>query len=327
MAEPKKWTIWCNASFPPAATDALKAGIGLHHLLFPEKQEKSILAPGGSDPLLEQADIAFGQPDAMQICRVASLKWIQLTSAGYTRYDRDDVKAALRSRGGALTNSSAVFAEPCAQHALAMMLAFSRQLPQCLDEQRGDRAWRQAAHRNASFRLRGQSVVMLGFGAIARRLVEMLEPFAMNVSALRRTPAGNEAITVFTADQLDNYLARADHVVNILPANAQSEHFFSAARLGRMKRSAFFYNIGRGDTVDQPALLAALNARQIAGAYLDVMEPEPLPKAHPLWSAPNCFITPHTAGGHAGEEERLVAHFLKNLRRFEREEALVDRVV
>lgn len=305
----------------------LEAGVAPHHLLFPDKQEKSILAAGGSDPLLEKADIAFGQPDAMQICRVASLKWIQLTSAGYTRYDRDDVKAALRARGCALTNSSAVFAEPCAQHALAMMLAFSRQLPQCLDEQRGDRSWRQTERRTGSFLLRGQFVVILGFGAIARRLIEMLGPFAMNVSAMRRTPVGHEAITVFSPDRLDDHLVQADHVINILPANAQSEHFFNAARLGRMKRTAFFYNIGRGKTVDQPALLAALNAGQIAGAYLDVMDPEPLPKDHPLWSAPNCFITPHTAGGHAGEEERLVAHFLENLRRFERGEALVDRVV
>jgi phosphoglycerate dehydrogenase-like enzyme len=101
----------------------------------------------------------------------------------------------------------------------------------------------------------------------------------------------------------------------------------SADRLARMKPSAVFYNIGRGTTVDQTALLEALRAGKIAAARLDVTDPEPLPPDHPLWTAPNCQITPHTAGGHAEEFHRLVGHFLTNLGRYLKGEELRDRVI
>jgi phosphoglycerate dehydrogenase-like enzyme len=94
-----------------------------------------------------------------------------------------------------------------------------------------------------------------------------------------------------------------------------------------MKSDAVFYNIGRGQTVDQAALAEALNGGRLAGAYLDVTDPEPLPAGHALWTARNCYITPHTAGGHEDEFERLVRHFLENLARYERGEPLRDRVI
>jgi phosphoglycerate dehydrogenase-like enzyme len=94
-----------------------------------------------------------------------------------------------------------------------------------------------------------------------------------------------------------------------------------------MKPGAVFYNIGRGTTVDQVALIAALKAGPLSAAYLDVTDPEPLPPNHPLWTAPNCWITPHTAGGHDDEFGRLAGHFLQNLGRFGRGETLADRVI
>ncbi|HMB29898.1 MAG TPA: NAD(P)-dependent oxidoreductase, partial [Blastocatellia bacterium] len=93
------------------------------------------------------------------------------------------------------------------------------------------------------------------------------------------------------------------------------------------KPGAIFYNIGRGSTVDQEALLAALERGSLAGAYLDVTTPEPLPPDHPLWSAPSCFITPHSAGGQMREQHDLVEHFLENLRRFAGGRELLDRIV
>jgi phosphoglycerate dehydrogenase-like enzyme len=126
---------------------------------------------------------------------------------------------------------------------------------------------------------------------------------------------------------LNDALGRADHVVNILPDNASTRGYFSAARLARMKPGARFYNIGRGTTVDQGALIAFLESGHLASACLDVTDPEPLPPDHPLWTAPNCFLTPHSAGGHANEDERLVRHFLSNLAAFERGEPLADRVI
>jgi phosphoglycerate dehydrogenase-like enzyme len=93
-----------------------------------------------------------------------------------------------------------------------------------------------------------------------------------------------------------------------------------------MKPGAVFYNIGRGTTVDQLALAEALEDGRLAAAWLDVTDPEPLPDDHPLWAAPNCHITPHTAGGHTNEGETLVLHFLENFRRFLANEALLDRI-
>jgi phosphoglycerate dehydrogenase-like enzyme len=101
----------------------------------------------------------------------------------------------------------------------------------------------------------------------------------------------------------------------------------NADRLSAVKHGTVFYNVGRGTTVDQDALLAALKSGQLSAAYLDVTDPEPLPTEHPLWTTPNCYITPHSAGGHKTEQERLVQHFLDNLRRFEKGETLQDRVI
>jgi phosphoglycerate dehydrogenase-like enzyme len=134
-------------------------------------------------------------------------------------------------------------------------------------------------------------------------------------------------VPVITEEQLPAALAEADHVINILPDNADSIRFFSTRRFAMMKRGAIFYNIGRGTTVDQDALVAALNSGHLGAAWLDVTDPEPLPTDHPLLKAPNCFITPHIAGGHLNESQTLVRHFLSNLRRFEAGVPLVDRIM
>jgi phosphoglycerate dehydrogenase-like enzyme len=323
----QRFTIWSNASFPPAVTASLDASLKGYGLLRPPSLQSLNLVAAPPDPQFFDADIAFGQPDPEQVMASPRIKWVHLTSAGYTRYDRDDLRSALRSRGVALTTSSHVYDEPCAQHVLAMMLSLARQLPYAQDDQRGPRAWPAAPLRAKSSLLLGERVLIYGFGTIARRLVELLAPLRMDLIGVRRRPAGDEPVRVVPDAEADALLPTADHVVNILPANPSTDGYFTAERLGRMKRGALFYNIGRGTTVDQNALLGSLDSGHLAAAYLDVTDPEPLPADHPLWSAPNCFITPHTAGGHATEFERLAGHFLDNLARFERGESLVDRVI
>jgi phosphoglycerate dehydrogenase-like enzyme len=149
----------------------------------------------------------------------------------------------------------------------------------------------------------------------------------MKVVAMRRSPRGDEGIPTITAENLREALVVADHVINILPDNAASVHFISAERLGWMKPGAVFYNIGRGTTVDQQALAESLQSGHLGAAWLDVTDPEPLPDDHPLWNAPNCYITPHTAGGHQNESETLVRHFLENLKRFIADRPLRDRIL
>jgi phosphoglycerate dehydrogenase-like enzyme len=174
--------------------------------------------------------------------------------------------------------------------------------------------------------LEGQSLVLIGYGAIGERLVELLAPFKMRITAMRRAPRGNEAIPTVGLDGLPVALAEADHVMNLLPDNADSRGFFDAERFAQMKRGAVFYNIGRGTTVDQLALNEAL-ANHLAAAWLDVTDPEPLPDDHPLWQRENCHITPHTAGGYLGETEGLVERFMENFERYLTGEALRNRVI
>ena len=127
--------------------------------------------------------------------------------------------------------------------------------------------------------------------------------------------------------ELDIALATANHVFNTLPSATGTKEVFNTGRFSAMKRGAIFYNVGRGDTVDQTALRSALDSRHIAAAYLDVTMPEPLPADHPLWSAPNCFITPHIAGGAQGEMQRLLDHFLANFQRFRDGKELINRIM
>jgi phosphoglycerate dehydrogenase-like enzyme len=320
-------TIWSNARFPEAAMAELKAGIAPHRLLLPSALNASNLAAGQADPLLAEADIALGQPDPDQVIELPNVRWAHLTTAGYTRYDTDGFRSAMTKRGAILTNSSMVYDEPCAEHIMAMLMAICRRLPHCGADQAVSQSWRSAEHRRQSRLLESQTVLILGFGAIARRLVELLAPFKMNIMAIRRQVTGKEPIQTFPFTRLAELLPQADHVLNILPANAETEGMFNADHFGAMKPTAYFYNIGRGSTVDKIALRTVLETHRIAGAYLDVTDPEPLPPDSLLWRLPHCWITPHTAGGHEEEFHRLARHFLDNLKRFERGEPLLDRVV
>jgi phosphoglycerate dehydrogenase-like enzyme len=322
-------TIWTNHAFRPEALAEFQQGLAAagHRLISSPKSSASVLAAGEPDPTLAEADIAFGQPEVVDAMRLARLRWVALSTAGYTRYDGDDFRAALTARGARMTSASAVFADPCAQQVLAGMLALTRNLPAQLRNQDGPRAWRYLEDRFTATVLTGQEVLLLGFGAIGRRLAALLAPFGGRVTAYRRTPRGDEGVDVVTDAGLSAALATADHVVNVLPDSPATRHFMNEARFARMRRGARFYNIGRGTTVDQDALLAALQSGRVGGAYLDVMEPEPLPPSHPLWSAPDCFITCHIGGGTADQDDKLARHFLENLRRFERGEPLVDRII
>lgn len=320
--------VWSNAGYSGDAASLLREGLPPHRLIEPPLPAASNLVSGPADATLAAADVAFGQPDPEMACAADRLRWIHLSSAGYTRYDNATFREAMRSRGVKVTTSSGVYAEPCAQHVLAMILGVTRQLPASLDTQRRDRAWPMQERRAASSLLRDQRVLLLGFGAIGRRLSDLLAPFAPEVRALRRAATtGRDDVRVVTPGTLDEALAVADHVVDLLPESESTRGFMNASRFSAMKRGASFYNVGRGGTVDQSALLDALHTERLGAAYLDVTTPEPLPADHPLWTAPRCWITPHTAGGHANEEVRLVEHFLQNLASFASGRPLADRVM
>jgi phosphoglycerate dehydrogenase-like enzyme len=320
-------TIWTNAEFPLAPTAKLEAGLAGQRLIRAAETSPLNLVAAPPDAGLAAADIAFGQPDVGQLFAAPRLRWVHLTTAGYTAYDRDDLRNHLRRQGTVMTNSSGVYDEPCAQHALAMLLSFARQLPASLAEQSSNRAWSYVEIRRRSFLLGGQTIVMYGYGAIAQRLAQLLAPFHVNLIGVRRNPAGTELIPTVSVADHRTWLPQADHVFNILPASPQTRQFFDREVFRLLKPTAYFFNLGRGATVDQDALVEALNDGRIAGAYLDVTDPEPLPPEHPLWTARNCYITPHTAGGYHDEMDGLVQHFLRNLDRFVAGQPLHNRII
>ncbi len=318
--------IWCNAHFPADAVHLLEQGTVGHHLLWSNQRHASNLSAGGPDTQLAEADIAFGQPDPASLLAAPKLRWAQLTTAGYTRYDNPDFRAAAKKKHLILTSSSTVYAEPCAQHLAAFFYSHARSLFPAARVQINQRSWNGDLRPQCQL-LDDQRVLIYGFGAIATRLVELLAPLELDIIGVRRNPTGDEPIKTVTIDEADALLGQADIIVNVLPANDSSERFFDAARIARFKRGVVFMNIGRGKTVEQDALQRALATGDVAAAYLDVTDPEPLPDNHPLWSIPTCQITPHAAGGFTGEPETLVHHFLTNLRNFEHKRKMRDRVM
>lgn len=321
-------TVWTNHVFRPEARRLLEAGLAAagHRLLVSPTASAVVLAAGVADPMLAEADVAYGQPDVEQTMRCPRLKYVALSTAGYRRYDRADFRAAMQARGVPVTNASQVFADPCAQHVVAQMLALERNLPVQLRNQDGPREWRYLEDRFSAGVLTRRRVLLLGYGAIGRRLAELLKPFGCAVSAHRRRPRGDEAVPIVAEAALPAAFATADHVVNILPDSPETAGWMSAARFAQLKPGARFYNIGRGTTVDQPALIAALASGHVGAAYLDVMEPEPLPPDHPLWTARNCYLTCHIGGGTHEQDNNLATHLLANLAAFIRGMPLTDRI-
>jgi len=319
--------IFVDLVLPPDAMDLLRNGTTGHELLLSLSPAASVLAKPEPDPRFAAAQIAFGQPDPQAIAASTQLKWIQVSSSGITRFDSPQFRALMAERKIAVSNSAGVYAEACAVHVLSFILAQARNLPLALKTRTSSGAPAWTALRHSSTTLRGETVLILGYGAIGARLAELLHPLGVKVIAFRRQPRGDEKIPVVTESGLPAALGQARHIVNILPDSPQTRYFFDFRRFAALKSDAIFYNIGRGTTVDQSALLRALRSNQIAAAWLDVTDPEPLPDDHPLWQEPRCFITPHIAGGHAGEYNALVQHFIENFKRFIRGEVLVDRVM
>ena len=320
--------IFVDLALTPELMEILRDGTKGHQLVFARQPAVSVLAQGDIDPGFAEVDVAFGQPDPEAIRGARRLRLIQISSSGITRYDNAEFRRFMAERNIPVCNSASVYREPCALHALGFILAQARHLPRSLQTVTANGTAEWDALRDACRPLQGATAVIVGYGAIGRRLTEFLTPLGMRVLAYRRRARGDEGVPVLSLGDLARVLAaEADHVINILPHSAETIRFFDADRFGAMRPGAVFYNIGRGATVDQNALLETLRSGRLAAAWLDVTDPEPLPDGHPLWAERNCHITPHVAGGHTNENLSLVRHFLGNLGRFVRGEPLCDRVM
>ena len=226
-----------------------------------------------------------------------------------------------------LTNGSGNHAINISEHVLALMLAFARQLPALVRAQ-DERQWRPPKI-STLFELSGQTLAVVGAGALGCAVATRAAAFGMRVLGVRRTPDGTLppgfASMAALAD-LDAVLREADHVVITLPLTGETRGLFSTARLAAMKPGAHLYNVGRGAIVDSAALLAALRSGHLAGAGLDVTDPEPLPADSPLWSEPGVIVSAHSSGQTPRSWQRYEALLLENIRRFQSGEPLLNVV-
>ena len=248
------------------------------------------------------------------------LKFIQSISAGTDQYD----KALLRARGIRLASAAGVNAEAVAEHAMALMLALARRLPEARDNQHA-RRWRGMISEIAARedQLTGKTLLIVGLGRIGARLARLAKAFDMRVIATKRDPATASvgADSVHGNDRLPELLAQADVVALTCPLTPETEHLIDAEALAAMKPTVHLINVARGRVVDEAALIAALQQRRIAAVGLDVTHDEPLAANSPLWTMPNVLITPHTAGETQAYEDAVIDILLENLERLWRGEA------
>lgn len=255
------------------------------------------------------------------------LRFIQSISAGTDQYD----KALLRERGIRLASAAGVNAQAVAEHAMALMLALYRRLPEARDNQLAKR-WRGMISEIAARedQLTGKTLLIVGMGRIGASLARLAKAFDMRVLATKRDPS-TSAVPVdglYSVERLPQLLAEADVVALTCPLTPETENLINAAALAAMKPTAYLINVARGRVVDETALIAALQDKRIAGAGLDVTREEPLPTASPLWTMPNVLITPHTGGETQRYEDSVIGILLENLERLWRgETTLLNQVV
>jgi phosphoglycerate dehydrogenase-like enzyme len=254
------------------------------------------------------------------IAKAPRLAFIQSISAGLDQYSRD----ALRAAGIRLASAQGANERAVAEHAIALILALARQLPQARDNQTA-RQWRgmisDIAQREDE--LGGKTLAIVGMGRIGARLATLAKAFDMRVIGIKRDPSTGRgaADTVVTQERMLDVLPEADFVALTCPLTPQTEKLIDARALAAMRPSAYLINVARGRVVDEPALVAALEKGGIAGAAVDCVWEEPLPATSSLWNAKNIMITPHTAGETRRYEDNVLDLLLENLGRLQRGEA------
>lgn len=288
--------------------------------------ERIVLGPDGANGDLTRVEAALFSgdlyPDRAQqamltVAQATNLRWLHSFSAGIDH----PAFLALQERGVRLTHSAGAAAVPIAQTVGMFILALSRDF----------RAWEDARRvkqweRHDVQELPGRVLGVLGLGQIGTEVARIGDALRMRVIGMRRTPKGDEPYDTWPIGRLPELLDLVDYLVLSLPLNAESRHILDTDALGRMKPEAYVINVGRGELIDEPALVRALQEGRLAGAALDVFEEEPLPQDSPLWEMDNVIVTPHNSGSTPANSERATTIFLDNLGRYIRGEALRNEV-
>jgi D-3-phosphoglycerate dehydrogenase len=258
-----------------------------------EPFESAVRAGGGelADPA--EADgliwVNPADPQGLKDALAGSpVRWVQLPFAGIESF----VRAGVIDPALTWTCAKGTYGHACAEHALALMLTAARRIHRHVRE----KTWIQPGLGSPERRLKGQTVLIVGTGGIGRALVPMLQPLGARMLGVSRSGAAVEGIErTATTDALAGMAAEADFVVVCAALTPETAGMIDAGVLDAMRPTAWLVNVARGGLVDTDALVAALRSKSIAGAALDVTDPEPLPDGHPLWDEPDAVITPHIA--------------------------------
>lgn len=312
--------------------------IGLFHTAYQLQGE--YLARGGKaktyggtslDALYEHADeidvlVMSGLWRNDLLPKLPRLRYIQASSSGTDQFD----KAALKAAGVRLASGQGINERAVAEHAISLILSFTRQLHQARDRQK-EHAWRGviADYDTREQELGGKTLIIVGLGRIGLRLAALANAFGMRVIGVKRNPEPQPNIeAIIKPDQLLDVVGEADFLALTCPLTPETEGLIGARVLAALKPSAILINVARGRVVDEPAMIEALSERRFAGAGLDCFYEEPLPASSPLWDMPHVLITPHTAGETRVYERNVMAILDENLARLARgETTLLNQIV
>ncbi len=256
---------------------------------------------------MAEAEVMVGWPEP-DLLAASPLRLLLLPSAGYEEYLTPELAA---KEGLVVCNAGGAYSEGVAEHCVAMMLALVRRLPEYLAAM-PQRSW---DHLHLHRRLTGATACVIGLGTLGSAIARRCSALGMDVVGVRRhpeRPAPNVS-AVFGPKDLAAAVAGADHVVGALPGGAATRGLISREVLSAMKPGAYFYNVGRGPSVDEEALIERLSNGSLTGAGLDVFATEPLPDDSPLWAMENVIVTPHMAGYTWDYADELCAVFATNL--------------
>lgn len=284
-----------------------------HRRLLESKAPSAVFIYAGydsvSDDQIKNADIIIGNPPANVLRGSKRLKWLQLQSAGAGEYTAENVLP----EGAILTNASGAYGLAISEYMLAVTLELYRKLHLYRDLQTKSE-WNYAGKVRSIY---GSTALVVGLGDIGGEYASRLKALGAYTIGVKRRAAQKPAYIdeLYQTDKLESLLPRADIVALSLPGTKLTNRLINKRTLGLMKQSAILINVGRGNAVDTDALCDALEAGRIAGAALDVTEPEPLPKEHKLWQLKNAVITPHISGGFSLQEthDRVVSICADNL--------------
>jgi len=279
--------------------------------------------------LVAGAEVLFGIPEeeparlAWAIRTAPELRLVQATAAGAGQQVRRAELTVDELERVAICSASGVHAVPLAEWSIFGVLAFTKGLPR-LRRDAAQRAW---AHYPTT-ELRGQTLLVVGVGAIGLEVARLASAFGMRVIGVKRNADVElpHVDSLHPQEQLRELVGEADAIVVTLPLTAETRGLIDRETISRMRDGAIFVNVGRGRVVDEEALIEALRSGKLAGAALDVTFKEPLPPESPLWELENVILSPHTAALSWHENERIVELFTENLRRYLRGDELLSRV-